>query len=252
MNLNEMTSGLPKTDLLYLKEMNRGTADVNVIKVIPEKRTHAYLILDRTIFHPKGGGQPSDRGRIGSTQFSLEVKKAIFNQGVVVHWCKIANGTPLVGLASCELDWPFRHLVMRRHTAAHLVDHCLERTTSMRVETTDSWLDEPCYVGYHGKSPAPEIIPRINELAESMISAGGRVRLEFLTGEQGRSLLANAPNFERLPDLDEIRTVTIEGCAPIPCGGTHVTDIREIGKLTVVRVEDMPDGTFRVHFTVGD
>jgi alanyl-tRNA synthetase len=85
-----------------------------------------------------------------------------------------------------------------------------------------------------------------------MISAGGRVRLEFLTGEQGRSLLANAPNFERLPDLDEIRTVTIEGCAPIPCGGTHVTDIREIGKLTVVRVEDMPDGTFRVHFTVGD
>jgi len=252
MNLDEMTRGLPKTELLYLREMDIAKAEVNVIKVFPEKRTHAYLILDKTNFHPKGGGQPSDRGRIVSGQFNVEVKKTIFNQGVVVHWCKLTNGTPSAGPASCELDWAFRHLVMRRHTAAHLLDHCLGRATSMRVETTDSWLDEPCYVGYRGKSPPPEAVREVNDLAHRMITQGAKVRIEFLTGEQGKTLLANAPNFERLPDLDEIRTVTIEGCAPIPCGGTHVGDVREIGRLSGLRVEDMPEGAFRLYFSVSD
>jgi Ser-tRNA(Ala) deacylase AlaX len=83
-----------------------------------------------------------------------------------------------------------------------------------------------------------------------MISAGGKVKIEYLTGDESRNLLLNAPNFERLPDLDEVRTVTIEGCDPIPCGGTHVADIKEITKLTVTRAEEMPDQNFRLHFQV--
>ena len=152
MNLSEMTQGLPKTELLYLRQTQLATAQANILKVVPEKRTQAYLVLDKTIFHPKGGGQPSDRGKMTSNQFTLEIKKAIHNQGVVIHWAKIVNGTPSTGPVSCELDWGYRYLIMRRHTAAHLLDHCLAKANSTRVETTDSWLDEPCYVGYRGKA----------------------------------------------------------------------------------------------------
>ena len=252
MNLDEITSGLAKTELLYLKQMELAKAEANVIKVVPEKRTHAYLLLDKTIFHPKGGGQPSDRGKMASDQFTLEIKKAIFHRGVVVHWGKIVTGTPSTGHVSCELDWSYRYLVMRRHTAAHLLDHCLAKTTFARVETTDSWLDEPCYVGYRGKPPNPHDIRQVDDVANEMINEGGQVRIEFLKPGEGKAVLENAPNFERLPDLDEVRIVTIEGCEPIPCGGTHVANIKEIGKLSNLRAEQMPEGTFRLHFSVGD
>jgi alanyl-tRNA synthetase len=141
---------------------------------------------------------------------------------------------------------------MRRHTAAHLLDHCLAKATATRVETTDSWLDDPCYVGYRGKPPAPDTLRQVDDLANSMITQEAQVRIEFLTREQSKSVLENAPNFERLPDLEEIRTVTIEGCHPIPCGGTHVRNIKQIGKVSALKAEERDDGTFRLHFTVGD
>jgi len=252
MNLSEMAQGLPKTELLYLRQMQLATTQANILKVVPEKGTQAYLVLDKTLFHPKGGGQPSDRGKMASPQFTLEVKKAIHNQGVVIHWAKIVGGTPATGPVSCELDWAYRKLIMRRHTAAHLLDHCLAMASSARVETTDSWLDEPCYVGYRGKVPDASTIKNAQDLTDKMIAVGSPVKIDFLTPEQSRKILKNAPNFERLPDLQEIRTVTIEGCAPIPCGGTHVSNIKEIVGLSILKAEEMPDQTFRMHFSVSD
>lgn len=252
LNLDEITSGVARTELVYLREMEREHDEAIIVKVIPEKRTHAYLLLDRTIFHPKGGGQPSDRGVIRSQQFELNVKKALYYHGIVVHWGKIINGTPTAGAASCEIEWPLRYLVMRRHTAAHLLDHCLAVSTSSRVETTDSWLDQPCYVGYTGDAPGQQTLQGVQDLANRMISVGARVKIDFLTPEQGKPLLQNAPNFERLPDLQEIRTVTIEGCQRIPCGGTHVSDISQIRKISTIKAEQMPNHAFRLHFSVQD
>jgi Ser-tRNA(Ala) deacylase AlaX len=64
--------------------------------------------------------------------------------------------------------------------------------------------------------------------------------------EQSTTILIG--NLEQ--ELDEIRTVTISGCAPIPCGGTHVADIAQIGRISIIRAEPMPNLTFRLHFSV--
>jgi alanyl-tRNA synthetase len=250
LDLDSIASGVEQTKLVYLREMQKCLDEANIMKVVPEKSTHAYLILDQTIFHPKGGGQPSDKGVIRSSEFEIDVKKAIYHQGKVIHWGKLIRGAPKTGTVTCEIDWPFRYLVMRRHTAAHLLDHCLAYVTSSYVETTDSWLDEPCYVGYAGDAPDQETLQKVQEVANRMIASGGKVEINFLTPSQGAALLQHAPNFERLPSLDEIRTVTIAGCDPIPCGGTHVTDIAEIRKVSITRAEPMLNCAFRLHFSL--
>jgi len=230
--------------------MDTRESEARVLKVVPEKRTHAYLVLDETIFHPKGGGQPSDRGVIRSHDYEVTVKKAIHYEGVVVHWVKLNRGAPVEGDAVCVLDWPYRHLIMRRHTAAHLLDHCLAQALGTRVQTTDSWLDEPCYVGYAGAVPSEEALRRTETLANLMITKGAAVNIRFLSAEQARELLQNAPNYERLPDLSEIRTVTIEGCQPIPCGGTHVRNLADLEGVSVGNAERLSTDSFRLHFSV--
>ena len=245
-----MAIGLPKTELVYLDDMNRRKDEANIIRVVPEKRTHAYLVLDRTIFHAKGGGQPSDRGTMQTATFKLTVKKALHHNGVILHWGKLVEGIPTEGPVTSELDWNYRYLVMRRHTTAHLLDHCLASTTGKRVQTTDSWLDEPCYVGYAGRPPDQEVLHKVEEMGNEMIRKGASVRIEFLSREESGRALQNAPNFDRLPDLEEVRIVTIAGCEPIPCGGTHISDISEIGKFSVLRAEEMPTQSFRLHFSV--
>jgi alanyl-tRNA synthetase len=250
LDLGEIVTGQPRTNLAYLREMKCRQAQATVLKVVPEKRTHTYLILDRTIFHPKGGGQPSDKGEIHSRDYQVAVKKAIYYNGVVVHWGRLIRGTPVEGEAACEIDWAYRLLVMRRHTAAHLLDHCLAQAIGARVQTTDSWLDDPCYVGYAGAAPSQEALGKAEALANRTILEGGPVRINFLTPEQAEALLRNAPNYERLPDLPEVRTVTIEGCQPIPCGGTHVANLAEIMGITIVRAEQLPTNSYRLHFSV--
>ena len=250
LELGEIAAGQPKTELVYLREMASRGGKANVLKVVKEKQTHAYLVLDRTLFHPKGGGQPSDKGTIRSSDYEMTVKKAIFHRGVVIHWGKLVTGTPIEGEASCELDWEYRYVVMRRHTAAHLLDHCLAEATGRLVHTTDSWLDEPCYVGYAGIAPSAETLQRAEDEANKMVRKGATVRIDFLTPESAKVFLQNAPNFERLPDLSEVRTVTIDGCQPIPCGGTHVSNIVDIGRLRILRAEQLPTDSYRLHFSV--
>ena len=250
MELGEIAAGRPRTELLYLREMNLRRGQSKILAAVPEKRTHVYLVLDRTIFHPKGGGQPSDRGRIYSPSYDVTMKKASYYKGVVIHWGKLTRGNAIDGEATCELDWEYRWMVMRRHTAAHLLDHCLGQATGMRVQTTESWLDQPCYVAYTGRAPSTELLRRTERLANELIRKGARVTIDFLTRDQAEISLKNAPNYERLPDVTEIRTVTIEGCNPIPCGGTHVGNIAAIRELTISGAEQLPTAAYRLHFAV--
>ena len=207
-----------------------------------------YLALDQTIFHPRSGGQPSDRGVIEGASFRIDVKRAMLQNEVIIHYGK-AQGKPETGPATCRIDWPNRFLLMRRHTAAHLLDYCLATATSSRVETTDSWLGDDPYVGYGGSAPPAPDLGRIQDLANKSIQQALNVEIKTLDRAAAERLIVDAPNISRLPKTEKLRIVTIEGQLPIPCGGTHARKLNEIGALEVRRTEPAEAG-FRLHFEV--
>lgn len=207
-----------------------------------------YLALDQTIFHPRSGGQPSDRGVIEGVSFRIDVKRAMLQNEVIIHYGK-AQGKPEIGPATCRIDWPNRFLLMRRHTAAHLLDYCLATATSSRVETTDSWLGDDPYVGYGGSAPSTPDLGRIQDLANKSIQQALNVEIKTLDRAAAERLIVDAPNISRLPKTEKLRIVTIEGQLPIPCGGTHARKLNEIGALEVRRTEPAEAG-FRLHFEV--
>ena len=250
MDLNEIVQGCAATERLYLRDMDLKEAPAAITRLIPDKGQHFYVVLDKTIFHPKGGGQPSDRGRLSGVCFQVNVKKVIDSHGVLVHWVKGVTGIPALGSVHCELDWENRHMIMRKHSAAHLIDHCLSKITESHIQTTDSWLGEDSYVGYVGVPPPAESLRNVELLANQMISDGASIKISFLSSEEAR-LFRNAPNYERLPDLPQLRIVTISGCEPIPCGGTHVSDILQIGKVSLQKADQISEHGYRLYFTVG-
>jgi len=249
MNLDEIVQGCAATELLYLREMDLKALQATITRVLPDKGNHFYLVLDKSIFHPKGGGQPSDKGRLRGDTFEVNVKKVIDNHGVLVYWVKGVAGSPVIGLVHCELDLENRRLISRRHSAAHLIDHCLSTITNEPVQTTDSWLGEESYVGYKGELPSSELLQKIEGRAKQMISNGAQITISFLNSKEA-SVLKNAPNFERLPNLSELRIVTIAGCEPIPCGGTHVSNISQIGELSLHKTHKVDDYGYRIYFAI--
>ena len=74
LNIITLVEGLPKTKLLYWDQQYQKTCDSEIIKMVQEKN-EVYIILDKTIFHPKSGGQPTDIGIIKDSKQEISIKK---------------------------------------------------------------------------------------------------------------------------------------------------------------------------------
>lgn len=247
--LSDLTAGIPPTELVYLSDSYQRKCKSQVLKIAQEKKKRIYLILDQTIFHPKGGGQPSDQGILQSVSCRINVRKAMFGKGIVIHYGKILQGTIDNNLLIGEIDWLRRYEFMKRHTAGHLLDHCLTYVTGTPVITTDSWLGDECYVGYQGKAPSDRQLEQAVQMANEWIHKGRPVILETVSAQELLRRAPDAPNMYRLPDLKAYRIVTIKGCTAIPCAGTHLRNIREIDRVAVSKIEQR-NHTFRVYYDV--
>jgi len=247
MRLEDLVQGLPATDRLYLADSYLKKFSAKVLRFEREGKNKIYLVLDATAFHPKSGGQPSDTGALSGPGFQVKVTKVMGFRDVVVHWGTVEGD---VGdRVSGEIDWGPRYLYMRRHTGGHLLDHCLTKVLGTAVETTDSWLGEDCYVAYRGTAPSEDLVLTAVDMGNRLIPRGSPVIVEEVDHEGLLRRAPMAPNLLRLPKLERYRIVTIQGCEPIPCGGTHLRDIREIGSISLNKVEQRGQ-EFRVYYDV--
>jgi alanyl-tRNA synthetase len=249
MKLSDVAKGLEKTKLLYLDDSYATTFQGSLLRMEYDRKKNVYIVLDKTLFHPKGGGQPTDTGLMYTPSFKVNVKKAMYFRGVVVHAGKLVREGLAEKKVRGEIEWERRYCYMRHHTAGHLLDHCLTVLTGRPVETTDSWLEDPCYVGYRGTPPTTRQIEEVEEMANQMISNRLKVTIEHVAYRTLLELAPHAPNIYRLPALETYRIVTIEGCSPIPCAGTHLRNIKEIGHVRLDKVEAVDPG-FRVYYHV--
>ena len=71
------------------------------------------VVCDRTVFHPQGGGQPSDIGLIND----VSVRKVIHTPDAIIHLCE----APLEGEVSMAVDGKTRRLHSRLHSAGHII-----------------------------------------------------------------------------------------------------------------------------------
>ena len=198
------------------------------------------IVLDRTIFYARSGGQPGDTGVLrwdgGETPIADTVKG---EAGAIRHLPAPGAALPPVGAAVVlAIDWERRHRLMRNHTALHLLSALLRgaAVTGGSVGLDRSRLD----FDLPNPPPREEIEAGLNAL----IAAGHPVRAEWVdeavldaTPELVRTLSVQPPR-----GAGRVRLLRIgAGETPVdlqPCGGTHVANTAEIGRVQVVKIEN--------------
>lgn len=94
-----------------------------------DKVDHWWLLFDRTVFHPQGGGQPADTGVIISDdgkKFTVTDLKLV--DKAVVHTGKFEGAQFTVGeTLTQKVDGEFRAINARIHSAGHLLDVAMNR-----------------------------------------------------------------------------------------------------------------------------
>lgn len=249
MNLDDVISGCKMNMPKYWEDSYLSKNKTRILKIVFEDKKNVYLVTEETIFHPKYGGQPSDKGKVYNDNFVVNVNKAMRYKGVVTLYGKVASGVPKEEEVVEEIDWPTRYLIMRRHTASHLFDHALRVAIRLNVETIDSWLGDPWYVTFKGSLPEEEKLKAAVELGNKFIAEGYAVTTRLIERSRLLEEAKESPNLARLPELDIYRMVKINGLEDITCSGTHLKNISEIGKIVYVRSEVVLEG-FKVYLNL--
>ncbi len=246
-----MAEGLPETDALYLRDSYLRSCSARVIRISVGRGRRRYLALDRTVFHPLSGGQPSDVGVIRGEGFELSVRKTLLRRGVVIHFGLLSGREPAEGdEVRCALDWGRRYRVMRLHTAGHILDAAVSPHYGRVVRTLGAMHGPPDpHVDYGAETPPPDLIPSIEERANDIVSADLRVRVTFVAREETAGAIRWAPNLERLPPSRVYRVVEIGGVNAVPCTGTHVARTGEVGRIRVLGADPVDRG-FRLSYDV--
>ena len=203
------------------------------------------VILDATVFYPGGGGQPADTGAIsrdadGATWPVRAARKA---DGEIVHDLDLAvggsAGGPAVGdQVRAEIDWPRRHLLMRTHTALHVLCGVVWRDYGAQV-TGGNMEPGSGRMDFEFETMSGDLVDRIEATVNEELLAARDVRVKVLPREEAFAipdLIRTKVNL--LPQgIDEIRTIEIVGLDLQADGGTHVANTREVGAIRVTGYE---------------
>lgn len=200
------------------------------------------LVLDRTVFYPGGGGQPSDRGLVlrASDGRTWAVRAARKSGGEIVHELEPADGDPpAVGdFVRVDLDWARRLALMRTHTALHALCGVVWRdygalVTGGNMEPGSGRMD------FEFERMSGDLVNAIEAAVNVELAAERDVRVNVLRRDQAFAipdLIRTRVNL--LPEgIEQIRTIEIVGLDLQADGGTHVANTREVGGIRVLGYE---------------
>lgn len=222
------------TELLFRDDAYMREAPATLLALTPENG----LILDRTIFYAQGGGQPGDGGEIVLADGRvIVITHAVYSgdKQSVVHMAASPVGEISTGqTVAARLDWPARLKRMKIHTALHLLSVVLPYpVTGGAIGEGDGRLDFD--IPDAGSFEKDAIEAKLNEL----IALDRKVSAQWITDAEldanpglVKTMMVKPPR-----GSGRVRLVEIDGLDLQPCGGTHVAQTGEIGRVVVAKIE---------------
>src|SRR5262245_15413107 len=196
------------------------------------------LVLDRTVFYARGGGQPGDAGVIRWDGGTVSVADTFKRDGRVLH--VLAGEPPPVGTAvTAEIDWVRRHTLMRTHTALHALSAVVFRDHDAKV-TGGNMEPGVARMDFELEAIDAEFGKHVEDVLNAELAADRPVHVSFLPRIEALAdpdLIRTKVNL--IPEsVDPIRVIEIEGLDKQADGGTHVRSTAEVGQVRVAKTEN--------------
>ncbi|WP_266077306.1 alanyl-tRNA editing protein [Haladaptatus caseinilyticus] len=232
------------TEALYLDDSSDTEFEATVERVADDR-----IVLDRTLFYPKGGGQPADMGVLEANGETWRVT-GVRKKDTIYH---MVDGTPPEEGATItgRIDRERRYAHMQYHTAQHLLSAVLlneydAQTTGNQLYTDRARID-CAYERF-----TDEEFTHIESVMNGRIEDGLTVSWYEMSRDEAEATLdPERTRIHLLPEsIREIRIVEIDDYDRTACAGTHVENTAELGEFRITGRETKGTDEERLKFVL--
>jgi misacylated tRNA(Ala) deacylase len=233
------------TRALYLENSYLKECEAVVISVKEDK----YVVLDQTVFYPKGGGQPGDTGKIVSGNQVYNVVFVGKFSGEISHEVD-RPGLKAGDKVRCVLDWDRRYRLMRSHTAAHLFASLLCNGTGALVTGNQLETDKIRF-DFSLEQFNPETLEKYVAKTNELLKKDTPIKSYELPREEALKIPGVVKMAEAFPpDIPRLRIVELVNLDKQADGGTHVKNLNEVGQIRPLKTENKGKNNRRIYFTL--
>ena len=202
------------------------------------------IVLDRTVFYPMGGGQPGDKGTLRWHGGQLAIGDTHYGHGgSILHIAAGGSGLPAVGdTVQVTIDWDRRYRHMRMHTALHLLGAVLRYgVTGGNIAADRSRLDFDMEDTVDKEA--------VTAAMQALVDENHPIRCRWITDEEleARPELVRTMSVKPPKGAGHVRLLEIGNVDLQPCGGTHLRETGEVGRVRVSKVEKKGKRNRRVY-----
>jgi len=236
------------TRVLYMEERKGQDPDPCYRREFDAKvidRGQDFVILDQTLFYAEGGGQPDDHGALRWAGGEAKVHRVTKEKGVIKHHVdRMPESDEVHGV----IDWERRYKHMRMHTSQHLMSGLVFRIYAARTVGNQIHADFS-RVDFQPANFTPTDLKRIQDECNAIVDAGVEVRIfeedrvAVQNRVEDRSLLELIPQ-----SIRRLRVIEIGPADYCPCGGTHLKNTREIGRIHILEKRSKGKDTDRISY----
>ncbi|QUC64159.1 alanine--tRNA ligase [Nitrosopumilus sp. K4] len=234
--------GLPETETLFYKH-DPMEFDAKVLRVFDD-----YVVLDRTSFYARGGGQEPDHGSIAG----FEVVDVDKHADIIVH--KLQGGTPKEGeTVLCKVDETRRNNITKNHTSTHIINASSRKVLGSWIWQHSAFKeDDHARLDItHHSSLTDEQVKQIEKAANDLVKENLPVNIEYFdrgTAEQKYGFRIYQGG---VVPVKSVRIVSIADRDIEACGGTHVKKTGDIELIKITKTKRIQDGVVRLEYVSG-
>jgi len=220
------------TEEIFATDAYARATEATVLEVGPQG-----VVLDRTVFYARGGGQAGDTGWLRWDGGEVRVADTLRVEGRPAH--VVEGDPPRAGTRlNAEIDWDRRHVLMRTHTALHALSGVVWRHHGAKV-TGGSMDLGVARMDFELDRISADFGREVEAVLNRELGQDRPIRVLFLPRQQALAdsdLIRTKINL--IPErVDPIRVIDIEGIDRQADGGTHVRSTGEVGRVRVVKTE---------------
>ncbi|WP_425669790.1 alanine--tRNA ligase-related protein [Vibrio owensii] len=169
--------------------------------------------LEETIFYAESGGQESDAGTIGGIQVIKAEKQGLS----IVYTLECEPKFQAGAVVTTQIDWARRYALMKLHFAAEVILEVVTHRFPEMNKVGAHISADKSRIDFEWHESVKPLLPELQQQAQSVIDSHADIISDFSDTSEQR------------------RYWKVDGFAQVPCGGTHLKNTSEVGRIQLKR-----------------